>query len=68
MESFGQADDARAGVTEGIGLGLPLVKAISGLDPGAAYRSRPARIWSQAIFARTPRPRKGWGTFRAGRG
>ena len=34
MESFGQADNARAGVTEGTGLGLPLVKAMIELHGG----------------------------------
>jgi PAS domain S-box-containing protein len=34
MESFGQADNARAGVTEGTGLGLPLVKAMIEMHGG----------------------------------
>ncbi len=34
MESFAQADNARAGVTEGTGLGLPLVKAMIELHGG----------------------------------
>ena len=41
MESFGQADNPRAGVTEGTGLGLPLVKAIEPW-PGSSL-SLPAR-------------------------
>jgi len=34
MESFGQADNTRAGVTEGTGLGLPLVKAMIEMHGG----------------------------------
>ncbi len=34
MESFGPADNARAGVTEGTGLGLPLVKAMIEMHGG----------------------------------
>ena len=34
MESFGQADNSRAGVTEGTGLGLPLVKAMIEMHGG----------------------------------
>ncbi len=42
MESVGQADNARTGVAEGTGLGLPLVKAIFGPRPGSGL-SLPAR-------------------------
>ena len=35
MESFGQADNARAGVTEGTGLGLPLVTAMIEMHGGS---------------------------------
>ena len=42
MESFGQADNTRAGVTEGTGLGLPHVKAIYEPWPRSSL-SLPAR-------------------------